>query len=307
MMCSSWSYLAVGLVAGFASALLQFVWKLLGLSVRRNLPPGPRGLPFFGYLPFMLKDGHLEAEALKKNVHLGSRYVVFLCDFNSIKAALSHSALLYRPREFPLSNNPYESLITLNGTRWQEQHRFFLKMFRKLGAGTPAMEVVIQVLAINFFPWLRSALSYLGIGACGRLRKALQHRNQFSEWAVNENKNSYVDGVIRNFTDGFLAEMKRGGEERMTFTQKLLVGNVASYIGGGTATTYTALQWLLLMSAAYPQLQSRVRAETDVIMRERESLSTIMWNDHRQMPYTKAFIWETIRCNPVNPLSIMRW
>ncbi|KAL1474323.1 hypothetical protein MTO96_038062 [Rhipicephalus appendiculatus] len=164
-----------------------------------------------------------------------------------------------------------------------------------------------QVLAINFFPWLRSALSYLGIGACGRLRKALQRRNQFSEWAVNENKNSYVDGVIRNFTDGFLDEMKRGGEERKTFTQKLLVGNVASYIGGGTATTYTALQWLLLMSAAYPQLQSRVRAETDAIMKERESVSTIMWNDRRQMPYTNAFIWETIRCNPVNPLSIMRW
>ncbi|KAL1417930.1 hypothetical protein MTO96_026381 [Rhipicephalus appendiculatus] len=312
MLCSSWSYLVVGLVAAFGCALLQFVWKLLRINVRRNLPPGPRGLPFLGYLPFMLKDGHLEAEALKKKygnvigAHLGSRYVVFLCDFDSIKAALSDPAVLCRPKEFPLSNNPYESLITLNGTLWQEQHRFFLKMFKKLGAGTTAMEAVIQVLAINFFPWLRSALSYLGLGACGRLRRALERRNQFSEWAVNENEKSYVDGVVRNFTDGFLAEMKHGGEQRNTFTRKLLVGNVASYIGGGTSTTYTALQWLLLTSAAYPQLQSRVRAETDVIMKERKPGSAIMWNDHRQMPYTMAFIWETIRCKPVNPLSIMR-
>ncbi|KAH7977049.1 hypothetical protein HPB52_023231 [Rhipicephalus sanguineus] len=124
-------------------------------------------------------------------------------------------------------------------------------------------------------------------------------------WAVTENEKSYVDGVVRNFTDGFLAEMKRGGAQGTMFTRKLLVGNVASYIGGGTATTYTALQWLLLTSAAYPQLQGRVRAETDDIMKGREPGSTIVWNDHHKMPYTKAFIWETIRCKPVNPLSIM--
>ncbi|XP_037580341.1 cytochrome P450 2J6-like [Dermacentor silvarum] len=35
-------------------------------------------------------------------------------------------------------------LITLNGPVWKEQRRFFLRTFKQLGAGTPAMEARIQ-------------------------------------------------------------------------------------------------------------------------------------------------------------------
>ncbi|KAL1436694.1 hypothetical protein MTO96_049420 [Rhipicephalus appendiculatus] len=269
---------------------MQDLWKVLKRILRRDLPPGPRGFPFLGYLPFMFKDGHWEVDTLRKKygnifgLHLGSRYVVFLCDYDSVKEALSHNALLCRPEEFPLSSNPQESLITLNGPIWQEQRRFFLKMFKELGAGTPVMEAPIQkelshlldelnarngnpvipldllttsvsniltmllasrrfgrdhpqraylneviqlvvalstqVLAVNFFPWLRSMFSCLGLGSCGRLRDAFSRRTRFTEKIMSDNEGSYQEGTVRNFADGFISKMRNRPEGNETFTRK---------------------------------------------------------------------------------------
>ncbi|KAL3184218.1 hypothetical protein MRX96_032332 [Rhipicephalus microplus] len=41
-------------------------------------------------------------------------------------------------------------------------------------------------------------------------------------------------------------------------------------------------------------------------MKAKESGSSITWNDRPSMPYAQAFIWETMRCKPVNPLALMR-
>ncbi|XP_049511233.1 cytochrome P450 2L1-like [Dermacentor silvarum] len=94
----------VGLVTGLGVALLQY---LMGRKRQKGLPPGPNGFPFIGYLPFVIK--HWDVEALRKKygnvfgLKVGSRYVVFLCDFDSVKEALTHNALLDRPEEFPLN------------------------------------------------------------------------------------------------------------------------------------------------------------------------------------------------------------
>ncbi|XP_037273599.2 cytochrome P450 2J6 [Rhipicephalus microplus] len=265
---------------------------------------------------------------------------------------------------------PNDGVITLNGAVWQQQRRFFVKVFKKLGAGSPAMEahaqkelshllrelnarngdpvfpldvltanvsniltmvlasrrfgqdnpqraclkdfidavvaLSTQVLAINFFPLLRSVLGCLGLGSCGRLRDAFFRRSHFAEQLVRENEGSFQEGTIRNFADAFIFEMKNRQEGCQHFTRELLIGNVASFIGGGAGTISTALQWLILMSAANPHQQSLVRAETDTVMKAKKSGSSIRWNDRPSMPYAQAFIWETMRCKPVNPLALMR-
>ncbi|XP_037529411.1 cytochrome P450 2J6-like [Rhipicephalus sanguineus] len=376
MLGAVWIYVFVSLIAGLAAVLMQDAWQVLKRVLRRDLPPGPRGFPLLGYLPFMFKAGHLEVDSLRKKygnifgLHLGSRYVVFLCDRDSMAEAFSHNALLLRPVEFPLSLNPEESVITLNGPIWQRHRHFFVKMLKKLGAGTPVMEAHIQkelshllrelnarngdplaphavltgsvsnimtmvlasrrfgqdhpqrarindfidvvavhssqVLAINFFPSLRSVFSCLGLGSCGRLRKAFLRRTRIITQLMSENARTYQEGTVRNFSDGFISEMKNGQEGNETFTRDMLIGDVGSLIGGGTGTTRTALEWLMVMSAAHPSQQSLVTAETDAVMKEKEPGSRITWSDRLKMPYAQAFIWETLRCKPVNPLSPMR-
>ncbi|KAL1482392.1 hypothetical protein MTO96_033829 [Rhipicephalus appendiculatus] len=87
----------------------------------------------------------------------------------------------------------------------------------------------------------------------------------------------------------------------------MLIGDIGSLIGGGSGTVRTALEWLLVMSVVHPHQQHLVTAEADAVMEEKQPGSRITWSDRLKMPYTQAFICETLRCNPVNPLGLMRW
>ncbi|KAL1416156.1 hypothetical protein MTO96_006422 [Rhipicephalus appendiculatus] len=185
----------------------------------------------------MTTDAHREIEALRRKygnvfgLHFGFRYVVFLCEFESIKEALSKDALLDRAEEFPLNiHEKSQSIVVTNGPEWKEQRAFMSKTLKTL---TPTLEkrvheemsnlvrelasskgkpvditslltpstsnvmtalvfgrrfeygsperveldeladvipaLSVQVLAINFFPWLRRANLAL---ARGSLREA---------------------------------------------------------------------------------------------------------------------------------------
>lgn len=371
-----WKYLVTGVIAGFGALLLQYLWDLLKRNLRRDLPPGPYGLPLVGYLPFMPKEGHRGVEELKNKygpvfgVHLGSRYVVFLCDFESTKEALSQDCLLDRPEEFPfMVHEKSQGLMVLNGPLWKEQRRFSLRLFKNLGIATQAMENHIheelsyllrevearkggrlvptdvltpstsnvisalvfgrrfeyddperiyldklielipalsaQVSAINFFPWLRKLLVFFRFGTCEQLRDALERREDFADSKINSHQSTYQDGLVRDYIDGFLSEMKQQGEGNRTFTRNLLKGNVASFFGAGSETSRSAIEWLLLHSATHPEMQRRIHSEIDDVLGSGRG-SAVSWGDRNRMPFTQAFMWEVMRCKPVNPLSVMR-
>ncbi|KAH9381765.1 hypothetical protein HPB48_010584 [Haemaphysalis longicornis] len=307
-----WKYLVTGVIAGFGALLLQYLWDLLKRNLRRDLPPGPYGLPLVGYLPFMPKEGHRGVEELKNKygpvfgVHLGSRYVVFLCDFESTKEALSQDCLLDRPEEFPfMVHEKSQGLMVLNGPLWKEQRRFSLRLFKNLGIATQAMENHIHVSAINFFPWLRKLLVFFRFGTCEQLRDALERREDFADSKINSHQSTYQDGLVRDYIDGFLSEMKQQGEGNRTFTRNLLKGNVASFFGAGSETSRSAIEWLLLHSATHPEMQRRIHSEIDDVLGSGRG-SAVSWGDRNRMPFTQAFMWEVMRCKPVNPLSVMR-
>ncbi|XP_077495580.1 cytochrome P450 2J6-like [Amblyomma americanum] len=368
--------LVTGVVAGMMAVLFQHICNWLKKSLRHDLPPGPRGVPFLGNLPFMFNNGYREVEALRQKygnvfgLMLGSRYLVFLCDFDSVTEALSQGPLLNRPEEFPLNitGNP-QSVILINGHLWKEQRRFMLKTFSKIGAGKEAMEQRIheelshllpelascsgrrviptavitpstsnimttllvgrrfeyddpdcadmnsmvdvipalsaQALAVNFFPWLRKLLSWSRLGPWPRLYDVIIRRDRFCESLLEAHEKTHHDGVVKDYIDGFLREMKRQNGHG-TFTRKLLIGNLSSFFGGGSGTMRTTLEWLMLTCAAKPHLQRRIQAEIDAILKSSGGKSHVPWRDRDRLPYTQAFMWETTRCKPVNPLGLMR-
>lgn len=325
----------------------------------------------------MTKYGHRDIETLKQKygnvfgLRLGLRYVVFLCDFGSIKEALTNDALLDRAHEFPLNvHEKSQSMILANGPRWKEQRRFTIRTFKTLISTTQALETHIhdelsslvrelasrkgepvatssllvsstsnvmtalvygrrfeygsperveldeladviptlatQISSLNFFPWLRGVLSVLHIRACGKLRSAMLQRDRFSETLVGLHEKTYQDGLIRDYIDGFLSEMKRPDQEKKTFTRDVLTSNASSFFGAGSETVRSAIEWLLLTCAAKPEMQSRIRAEIDVVLGQSGQASRVLWKDRSRMPYTQAFIWETTRCEPINPFGLMR-
>ncbi|KAL1416153.1 hypothetical protein MTO96_006419 [Rhipicephalus appendiculatus] len=109
----------------------------------------------------MTTDAHREIEALRRKygnvfgLHFGFRYVVFLCEFESIKEALSKDALLDRAEEFPLNvHEKSQSIIIANGPEWKEQRVFTSKTLKTL---TPTLEIRVHEEMSNLVRELASS------------------------------------------------------------------------------------------------------------------------------------------------------
>lgn len=90
--------------------LMVFLLTLVGARVltrwwkTRHLPPGPRGIPLLGYLPFFDGDTHLHYLELARkygpvlSLRLGNQYVVVLSDYKMIREAFRKEEFTGRPQ-----------------------------------------------------------------------------------------------------------------------------------------------------------------------------------------------------------------
>lgn len=136
-----------------ASAVLIIAFALDKILRRKkNLPPGPLGLPIVGYLPFLTKFPHLKFIELSEkygkifSLHLGSQLVVILNDGDDIREAFSKKELLARPPNSPfhLFGKLETPFFSPNLRMWQEQRRFVVQTMKDLGLGKSKIEGHIQ-------------------------------------------------------------------------------------------------------------------------------------------------------------------
>lgn len=119
-------------------------------KVNGNRPPGPRGWPVIGYLPFL---GPKPYKTLMKmrlkygsiiGIKLGRNFTVVLGDLASIKEAFSKNELSARPLGIFQFNKKYHNVVNMRGKEWQNHTRTMLRIFRDLGIGKSRIEEVIQ-------------------------------------------------------------------------------------------------------------------------------------------------------------------
>lgn len=83
--------------------LIHFLWKKLIAGRRSPLPepPGPYGLPVFGYMPFLGKKPHLALTQLKEKygdifqLQIGTQNTVVISNIDIIREAYSKVSLLH--------------------------------------------------------------------------------------------------------------------------------------------------------------------------------------------------------------------
>lgn len=99
---------------------------VLGNGKKKKLPPGPMGLPIFGYYPFLgKKPQETLTEIVKKygNVYgfyIGRQYVVLLNDWNAVKEAYGQTGTINRPHAL-FDAVPYKfGIVGVNGAEWRE-------------------------------------------------------------------------------------------------------------------------------------------------------------------------------------------
>lgn len=76
-----------------------------------------------------------------------------------------------------------------------------------------------------------------------------------------------------------------------------------AFYGAGAGTVQTTTEWLLILCAAYPEIQEKVYKEIlDVLGSDRFATG----QNRTEMPYTEAVICEVLRWRSGIPLNVMR-
>ncbi|CAL1272971.1 unnamed protein product [Larinioides sclopetarius] len=150
---STTSGLLLVIVSSILFAVIYTIAKWYNL--RKKLPPGPIGLPFLGYLPFLGKEPHKTFWNMRGkygdiiSVFMGPKYTVILNDYNSVKEVLCNPAALDRAPDL-FSHLGDTGFISENGEKWIEQRRFCLSASRDLGLGRDHWEDLIIEETTNF-------------------------------------------------------------------------------------------------------------------------------------------------------------
>ncbi|XP_035221675.1 vitamin D 25-hydroxylase-like [Stegodyphus dumicola] len=143
--------------------LLAFVTLHWWYGKRRyKLPPGPIGLPFLGYLPFIEKRSFITFTKLSKkygkiySLYLGRALVVVLNDHKLIKEAFNQQALLDRPPHYFDFHPGGLGFVGANGEEWVEQRRFSMKALREVGLAKSEWEHSLMIDVEELRDWLKT-------------------------------------------------------------------------------------------------------------------------------------------------------
>ncbi|GIY29453.1 cytochrome P450 2F3 [Caerostris darwini] len=136
--------------------VLCLTWLLLYWRKNvQNLPPGPWGIPYFGYYPFVSVQSHIDFARLAKKYgeifsfrSVGGKFFVILSGHKLIKDILVH-----RSEEFigrPIESNLVEwisdglGISQEEGPSWKEHRRYFLHTVKNFGFGKLEIEETIH-------------------------------------------------------------------------------------------------------------------------------------------------------------------
>lgn len=139
------------------------------------------------------------------------------------------------------------------------------------------------------------------------------HRRIFTGWEevtsfinirIQEHMKDNDPSSPRDFIDCFLNEIEKCEDDtRAGFNLENLSFCTLDLFVAGTETTSTTLYWGLLFMINYPEIQAKVQAEIDAVVRSSRQPSM---EDRDSMPYTDAVIHETQRMGNIIPLNVSR-
>ena len=153
-----------------------------------------------------------------------------------------------------------------------------------------------QGYAVDFMPWLSPFYSSL----FNRLNLlTTEIRNFILDKIINPRRaNLDVTSVPRDFTDALLLHLE-SPESDLTWDH--IIFELEDFIGGHSAIG-NLVMLILANTVIYPVVQTKIQEECDAIF-SRTGRNLISMDDRKEMPYTEAVVWETLRVtsSPIVP------
>ncbi|XP_036290946.1 cytochrome P450 1B1 [Pipistrellus kuhlii] len=129
--------------------------------------------------------------------------------------------------------------------------------------------------------------------------KFLRHRDSFRPGAAPRD---LMDACILSVAKEAAPGSSEGsGDGAARLDQDYVPSTVTDIFGASQDTLSTALQWILVLLTRYPAVQARLQAELDQVV-GRDRLPCL--DDQPKLPYTMAFIYETMRFSSFVPITI---
>ena len=134
---------------------------------------------------------------------------------------------------------------------------------------TDSFEDVFKKGALLMFaPWLGKVLPEMS-GAKAMTEMMNNNRDRFTAF-VEERLKTFQDDNMRDFTDVYLAEMKKATDPSSPFygdrAKKHLIHMLFDLFLAGTDTTGTTITWIFLYLSKFPEVQKRLIGEiTEVV------------------------------------------
>ncbi|KAG8183295.1 hypothetical protein JTE90_025995 [Oedothorax gibbosus] len=154
--------LAVSVAVAALTCILLDFWRR-----NRNLPPGPWGLPFVGYYPFLTSQPNMDFAKLSKkygqvfSFRSGGALFVILNGSKNIRGALVERAeeFIGKPKEMNFLDWVSHGLGVAQeeGSTWKEHRRYFLHTAKNFGFGKQEMEDTIRDETTTLVEDLRKA------------------------------------------------------------------------------------------------------------------------------------------------------
>ncbi|XP_025015986.1 cytochrome P450 2J6-like [Tetranychus urticae] len=359
----------------FCGCLTVWLIKHLFNFINRlqKLPPGPWGLPFVGYLPFIKKDAYIQMTELAKkygpvfSFKCGQFDVVVINEVKAIEEALRNDHLLARPdANFVPGFKRAPSLIEMSGEPWRQQRQVALTILSDVGLGKSTLEEKIKEEIGFFIESLKSANSKngdfneiiglsvannisillfghrfeyndpVGIEMYRNVKQVIESVTYFSKFMfmpimlVSVSLTAHFNSALRKLTsnsqqlekkvtievakhrekgatheiedyiDGFLQEMDKQKDSNSSFNMDTLRRNTADFYTAGSGTTTHVLNFMMLYLITNPECQRKIRDEIkQTIGFERQP----DYADRTSMPFTMAFIFESLRMATLVPLN----
>ncbi|XP_078516804.1 cytochrome P450 2G1-like isoform X2 [Lissotriton helveticus] len=298
------------------------VWK--STHQRSKLPPGPIPLPFLGNV-LQLDSKNLVKSILKLGekygtvftIHIGSRPLLVLCGYDTVKEALVDQADDFSGRgHFPvfhLITKGYEGAFdptfvfgktvanvicsVVFGTRFDYEDKKYLSLLQLFNENFRFLNSTWAQL-LNRFPGIIQPLP----GPHRKVQKNVKVAKRFVKEYIKEHQATLDPGNPRDFIDCFLIKMQQETQNPDTeFSRKNLVMTTLNLFVAGTETVSTTLRYGLMILLKNPEVEEKVHKEIDHVIGE--SRPPCM-EDRSKMPYTDAVIHEIQRFIDIIPLNL---
>ncbi|XP_045035920.1 methyl farnesoate epoxidase isoform X4 [Daphnia magna] len=289
-------------------ATILLIGLILKMTKRpHNFPPGPRGLPLVGYLPFFSSwDPQYPHKAMKKisevygpvvGLYVGpSRPVISVCSHEAMKEAMLNDDLNGRPDLAVMMARTFGEKL---GERFQRHDSKFQELLRANELFFRTGKIFRGSMPVPAFLLKRFRFIREFIGVKAELIEPIQ--KFIKETIEDHQQRNPSDDEAGDFIDVYLKEMKKQKDENPStnFTEKQLISTIIDLFGAGAESTSGSIGFAIIHLVRDQQVQQKMQMELDQVCGE--FFPTI--NHRSSLPYTEAVLMEAQRCSTIAPLT----